>query len=277
MGVRVRGHINMRHLAQLVTVVAIGAATAALVSGNAVSQETQSGPRVPVIAELFTSEGCSSCPAADELLRRLLSEQPVEGVEVLGLSNHVDYWDRLGWRDPFSSPFFSARQSTYSSDVFNSQDVYTPQLVVNGSLQAIGSDTNAVRRILRQAAERPRAAVTVAATEKDRVARIAVRIDVPENVSHGTADIVVAVAENGLATLVRGGENGGRMLSHAGVVRTLTTVGRLDADARTASASTSLTLAPGWRLEQLRFVGFVQEQASHRIFGGGAAALPHTR
>jgi hypothetical protein len=267
----------MRHPARIALLLVLGIAAAAFVSVRAQSYQAQARPKVPVVAELFTSEGCSSCPAADDVLRGLISEQPVDGVEILGLSDHVDYWDRLGWRDPFSSPFFSARQSTYSADVFNAQDIYTPQLVVDGSLEAIGSDKAAVRRILLQAAKRPRAAVSVAATEKDRVARVDVRIDVPEAVSHGTADIVVAVSENGLVTHVKRGENGGRTLSHAGVVRTLMTIGRLDQDARTGSASASLTLAPEWRVEELRFVGFVQEQASHRIFGGGSTTLPRIR
>jgi hypothetical protein len=267
----------MAHLARIAGVLTIAGTAVALLSVEEISGESQSGPRVPVIAELFTSEGCSSCPAADDVLRKLISEQPVDGVEVLGLSNHVDYWDRLGWRDPFSSSFFSARQSTYSADVFNAQDIYTPQLVVDGSLEAIGSDKTAVRRILLQAAKRPRAAIIVAATERDRVARVEVRIEVPEPVSHSTADIVVAVSENGLVTHVKRGENGGRTLSHAGVVRSLTTVGQLDANARTGSARASVTLAPEWRVDELRFIAFVQERASHRIFGGGSATLPQTR
>jgi hypothetical protein len=275
----------MGHLARIVGVLTIAGTATALVSVRAKPGETQSVPKVPVVAELFTSEGCSSCPAADDVLRGLINAQPVDGVEVLGLSNHVDYWDRLGWRDPFSSPFFSARQSTYSADVFDSQDIYTPQLVVDGSLEAIGSDANAVRRILLQAAKRPRAAVSVVVTEKanekanekDGVARVDVRIEVPDDVVHDAADIVVAITENGLVTHVKRGENGGRTLSHAGVVRSLSAVGRLEANARTGSASSSLPLASDWRLEELRFVAFVQEHASHRIFGGGSATLSQGR
>lgn len=91
-------------------VVIIGAATA--VARGLTGRTGQSaGPRVPVLAELFTSEGCSSCPPADDLLRHLLRDQPIEGVEMIAMSEHVDYWNRLGWRDPFLSPQFGDRQS----------------------------------------------------------------------------------------------------------------------------------------------------------------------
>ena len=94
---------------------------------------------MPVLAELFTSEGCSSCPPADDLLRRLTDEQLVDGVEVVALSEHVDYWNRLGWTDPFSSQAFSARQQRYQRALRTDQ-IYTPQMVVNGRREAIGND-----------------------------------------------------------------------------------------------------------------------------------------
>ena len=116
-----------------------------------------------MVAELFTSEGCSSCPPADALLKRLTHEQFIPGVRVLALGEHVDYWDRLGWRDPFSSPGFSHRQSEYEADVFHSGGVYTPQFVIDGRLQAVGNDVRGVRRAIARAAHDPKARVGVTA------------------------------------------------------------------------------------------------------------------
>src|SRR5262245_52837901 len=92
-----------------------------------------------VVAELFTSEGCSSCPPADALLQQISSSSPVDGVQVLGLEEHVDYWDRLGWRDPFSSATFSNRQAEYAARSFRVGQIYTPQLIVDGDFESVGS------------------------------------------------------------------------------------------------------------------------------------------
>jgi hypothetical protein len=123
--------------------------------------------RVEVVAELFTSEGCSSCPPADQLLASLASAQPIEGVDVLALGEHVDYWDRLGWRDPFSSALFSQRQNQYDEAVFRTNQVYTPQLVADGQFQCVGSDRAAVERALRAAAALPKAIVVAEAGRRD--------------------------------------------------------------------------------------------------------------
>src|ERR1700687_3781096 len=112
-----------------------------------------------VVVELFTSEGCSSCPPADSVLSDIVHRQPVPGVEVLALGEHVDYWDRLGWRDPFSSAAFTTRQSEYETQVVHTNSHYTTQLVVDGQLERVGSDLDAVQRAIRQAAQAPKATV----------------------------------------------------------------------------------------------------------------------
>src|SRR5689334_25317813 len=91
-----------------------------------------------VVIELFTSEGCSSCPPADDVLADLIRNQPVPNVTIVGLGEHVDYWDNLGWRDVFSAPTFTARQSDYDHDVFHTGSIYTPQAVVDGHFQMVG-------------------------------------------------------------------------------------------------------------------------------------------
>src|SRR5437763_5818210 len=114
----------------------------------------------PVVVELFTSEGCSSCPAADAALKELDQKQPVDGANILALGLHVDYWNYLGWADPFSSAQFSARQQTYS-DAFGGDRVYTPQLVVDGSRELLGSSSRALGAI-RDAARQPKASLALA-------------------------------------------------------------------------------------------------------------------
>src|SRR5882724_13421492 len=114
----------------------------------------------PVLVELFTSEGCSSCPPADLLLQRLQKTQPLKGIQVISLSEHVDYWNQLGWTDPFSSSFFSERQRRYA-ETFRGDGVYTPQMVVDGRAQLVGSDSQTALRAIAEAAKARKASVVL--------------------------------------------------------------------------------------------------------------------
>jgi hypothetical protein len=233
-----------------------------------------SAPKSVVVLELFTSEGCSSCPPADAVLTRLVTRQLVAGVEVLALGEHVDYWDRLGWRDPFSAAAYSARQSTYDSRVFHRNEVYTPQFVVDGQIEGVGSDVDAVQRAVNQAAQAPKAAVDVIAVRAgERALRVNVHVTVPHSLAlRDGADVVVAITEDNLATEVRRGENRGRSLRHSAVVRGLTTIGTLSPGEREWSNGVTLPLATDWMAANVRIISFLQERESRHISGAGSAS-----
>ncbi len=219
----------------------------AVAVGHDGRQEATGGARVAVLAELFTSEGCSSCPPADDLLRRLIEEQPIKGVEIIALSEHVDYWDRLGWKDPFSAAQFTERQNSYSR-VFGSDRIYTPQLVIDGRFEAVGSDWPEVRRALTQAAKTPHAAVAASATRasSDESASVHVLVrDLPNTKS--SASVLVAVVEDDLVTEVARGENARKRLRHSAVVRSLEKIGTLDKGVASGEFNARVHLKGEWR------------------------------
>jgi len=249
---------------------------ATTVFGDRVRAEAAEGsaPRRMVLVELFTSEGCSSCPPADAVLSELVLRQPVAGVELLALGEHVDYWDRLGWRDRFSSADHTTRQSEYDAHVFHRHEVYTPQLVIDGQLERVGSDIRAVQRAVKEVAQAPKAAIDVAVLRAhDRSLDVSVHVDVPPTLTlRESADVFVAITEDNLVTEVRHGENGGRTLKHSAVVRSLTSVGTLSPAERTSSMNASVPVASELKTANLRIVSFLQERASRRIVGAGAAS-----
>lgn len=235
------------------------------------------GKKTPVIVELFTSEGCSSCPSADRLLSNLIKKQDVPGAQIIALSEHVDYWNRLGWADPFSSPAFSARQSEYAQG-FRLDSVYTPQMVIDGQTEFVGSDSDQARSAIARYAKSPKAAVTVEKSEikgemKPNALPLQVTVTpVPGARRAATADIYLAITEDNLRSDVRRGENSGRTLEHVGVVRQLTRIGTLSGS-DTSIVKPVPTLNPNWKRKDLNAVVFVQERSSHRILGAGTMTL----
>jgi hypothetical protein len=174
----------------------------------------------PTVVELFTSEGCSSCPPADALLAELAGRP-----DVLALSFHVDYWDRLGWKDPFSSPDATQRQHGYA-ELLGLAAVYTPQIVVDGGWQAVGSDRSEVEQAL-GSARRNRDDVPVALAVDHGRARIALGPG-----GEVAATLLLIGFDRRHVTAVARGENGGRTLSHVDVVRTVEQIAPFDAQAR---------------------------------------------
>jgi hypothetical protein len=229
--------------------------------------------RVPVLLELFTSEGCSSCPPADRLLQYLDSKQPVAGADLIVLSEHVDYWDSSRWRDRFSSPQFSARQREYTNR-YHLDGVYTPQLVVDGQFGLVGSDARAATSAIRQAIREPKIPIAISNVTRDGD-RVTAHIDLPEagqGFKGGQGILFVAIADNRAESQVRGGENKGRSLAHVAVMRILKQVGVIELDGA-STKNVSLTIRRGADLTGLRFVAFVQDSRSGHVLGVAAQKI----
>ncbi|MFL5350664.1 MAG: DUF1223 domain-containing protein [Hyalangium sp.] len=215
-----------------------------------------SAPRTPVLVELFTSEGCSSCPPADAALARLAQKQPVEGVELIALGFHVDYWDYLGWKDPYASPEYGERQRRYALDGDDNR-VYTPQMVVDGTRSFVGGEDEA-RAQAAVAAKRSKVPLRLSTRVEGDTVVVRVRMDMAP--AQGL-ELWAALAEDGLSSDVKRGENVGRKLSHAAVVRTLATLPALKAEEGGFVSEARLKLAPGWKREKLRAVAVLQAPA----------------
>ena len=224
-----------------------------------ISTETNSA-KSPVLVELFTSEGCSSCPPADRLLTMLDKEQPLDGVEVITLGFHVDYWDDGGWRDRFSSYDYTRRQQVYARH-FGLNASYTPQAVVDGAIETVGSNRAAVRDAIASRMTEPKAAIS-AEIVGDRM-----RIDLSGIPSQRGSTVYIAVAESGLVSDVKRGENAGSQLAHVSVVRAVRPVGKIEAGQIDARFDAPLPTNNGWKTANLRYVVLVQENESLRVIG----------
>jgi hypothetical protein len=215
----------------------------------------------PVLVELFTSHGCSSCPPADELLRSMRNDPPLRG-HVIFLAYHVDYWDHLGWRDPFSSKAWTDRQLDYV-EAFHLESAYTPQAVVDGAEYMVGSDLHRLYGAV--------------ANESARKAEASVRVEVKDGVAEVWADggakaeLQLAVYEDGISTKVTRGENAGRTLTNDAVVRQLTHVATLDG--KPLDRRVRLTLDPSWKRDRLGVVAFVQEPKTRRVYAVASAPV----
>jgi hypothetical protein len=245
----------------------------ALVS-SLISVQARAAERSPVIVELFTSEGCSSCPPADAVLARLERNQPVPGAQIISLGFHVDYWNQLGWADPFSSADFSLRQEVYS-DAFGGDRVYTPQMVVDGSREFVGDESRAIRWVA-EASARPKARIELALTARCELSsKLKVSVGQLSNLPKAdNPELLVAITESGLTSQVQRGENAGRTLRHTAVVRQLRSLGEIQRQAsKDFVASTQLSVDKAWKRDALQVVAFLQEKKGRQIVGAAATPL----
>jgi len=231
--------------------------------------------RRPVLVELFTSEGCSSCPPADALLARLDQEQFVPGAQAIVLSEHVTYWNQQGWRDPFSLDDVTSRQQQYRIH-FGLDGVYTPQAVVDGATQVVGNDTEALARAIAKAASAPGLDLEIAdAAWSGGAVQFKLRVGseaiVDDSAAHN-ASITAVLAEDSAQTAVKSGENAGRTLRHVSVVRVIREIGKGALDGR------DLSLKPPAGVGQsgsVRLIVFATDRHSGRVIGVAEQKLTH--
>ena len=229
-------------------------------------------PRSPVLVELFTSEGCSSCPPADALLERLDRSRQVSGADLIVLSEHVDYWNDIGWKDPYSSHEYSERQSAYAAQ-FGLGSIYTPQMIVDGRFEFVGSDEQSAKEAIQNATKVMKTPVSISSSLSDeKMAVFHIETGpLPSSSAAESAGIFVAIADDSDESHVSRGENAGRTLKHVAVLRNLIRIGAVDKSAGfTREMNLDLSAKnPG----NLRIAVIVEEADAGRVWGAGFARL----
>lgn len=221
--------------------------------------------RRPVLVELFTSEGCSSCPPADALLARLDSEQSVPGAQVIVLSEHVTYWNHDGWIDPFSLDDVTQRQEAYRMRL-GLDSSYTPQAVIDGGAQVVGSDAGGLARAIAQAAAPTLDLSITDAAWSGSAVHFKVRIASDPNMQGSAgqnAKLTAVLAEDSTQVSVKSGENAGRTLRHVAVVRSLCEMGKGALEGRDISIKTPASVHAG----SMRLVIIGSDRHSGRVIG----------
>ena len=228
-----------------------------------------------IVLELYTSQGCYSCPPADRLLKRLGQEASAHGHLLVPLAFHVDYWNYIGWTDPFSSKAWTVRQRRYARTL-RQDTIYTPQLVVDGWRQCVGADERSVRReIERAAAVGSSGRIDLEVTPKgDRAIEVRLSARLERRIDPKALEALVVVFESGLVTEVPRGENANKTLENEFVVRRLESAFTLAGNAgATGSGSLRIALDREWQPENLGVAAFLQDPDSLRIYGASALRL----
>jgi hypothetical protein len=222
---------------------------------------------VPVLIELFTSEGCSSCPPADVVLQKLDQYQPIPGAQLIVLSEHVTYWDHDGWKDPNSAQAFTDRQSSYES-ALGVKEPYTPQFIIDGTQVGQIDKLQELEQQLNKAKDATKLPVRIGEVtlEPSNPAVLRTHIVTDANPDKHTADVYVALILDHVESQVLRGENGGKHLVHVAVVQQLTKVGKLS-KGKSFAQDVQLKLKPGDDPKNLRLVAFVQESGPGKLLG----------
>jgi hypothetical protein len=219
-----------------------------------------------VLVELFTSEGCSSCPPADRMLQQIDGKRSAQGILVVGVSEHVTYWDHDGWKDPYGSELATDRQRDYAQR-FRLDSPYTPQMVVNGDTQFVGGDTKSLLAAMEKV--HPLSAVKIASVKVDGEAA-KVTVTIGDDLPPRGADLVLVTAEDETTQRVLAGENSGKTLSHAAVARTMQRIGRV----RQIGESTYTVRLPGADSGTKRhMIVWLQEPGLGRVIGVDSRAF----
>ena len=234
------------------------------------SAENSESPAPGILVELFTSEGCSSCPPADELLRKLDSMHTIANNQIVVLGEHVDYWDGTGWRDRFSSREYTNRQQEYAYRL-SVPEPYTPQIVVDGKQQFVGNNAGSLQAALQTAAAEPKTSIAILTADLDGNNLILRLKTNPLPQGHKRGDLYIAVADNSDETQVRGGENSGRALRHVAVLRSLQKVAKVGPESM--EKDFNLRLPKDLEKNNLRVVAFVQESGNGRVLGSTVKIL----
>ena len=237
---------------------------------HAQSAPTPTGPKsVPVLVELFTSEGCSDCPPADALLAQLDSNQPIPGVHAIVLSEHVTYWNHLGWRDPFSLDAMTQRQEDYVRH-FGLDSAYTPQMVVDGTAQFVGSDGRSLLTALAKSAKTPKRNLTISNARWDHEA---VQFSLHGDRASGTK-LIAVLAANATHSEVARGENAGRTLHHTAVVRVIRELNADSADGRLLSLPSGPLAQSNQSDGAMRLVVFMSDRDTGKVLAAAEQLLP---
>lgn len=222
--------------------------------------------RTPILLELFTSEGCSSCPPVDAWVNQLDAMQPVPGAELIVLEEHVDYWDHDGWKDPWSSAQLTERQRGYS-EALGRSDVYTPQVILDGNVEVRPWEREQVRQSFERLVQEPTVPVSLESLGwMPEAGVLGGRVVVDDSGQKHGGDVYVAVALDHTQSQVGGGENRGRHLVHVAVVERLLKVGRAE-KGTSFDQPFQVRLWPGASRDQLRVIAFVQEPGPGRVLG----------